>query len=328
MKRRHKFKIYLFIFAIASSLTTRAQEPTVDPNFELLFQEDFSSLNPSIWNQIPSMTWGYETFQAQNVVFNSIDHSLELTCEMDSSIEDFNSGGIESIHKKEFGYGYFEVETKVPVHYRGPWGGFWLQSGDYYSEGEEIDIFEPNGCMTEANQYYNVGTRYYEYNIFASVIQTNGYPLSNYNKIAACWTPRKVQYYFNDKNVNRSCDAQFEENQRIIPENRLFMFLTFQIDSAGCRPIAAPSGPMKWYFKNLKYYGLKINCTQDKKASNVNFGTFDYRVYRTISLSNSSLLFNSRVFLHATDEITLTNFIVPKGSTLECFTYFNQCPEP
>lgn len=319
-------KIKIFYFSIAllvvASSSLYAQTPNDDPNHYFLETfEDFNLFNSNIWNRIPNNTWGQEINSSENVSLSN--GVLTLICAKQGN--SYISGGIETVHKKSFSYGYFEIESKTPPSgNRGPWGGFWMHTGDG-GIWDEIDVFEPNGVDTYSGTQYNIGLSSTNsgshLNIAKKIIDVPNIS-SNYHKYAVIWTPKHVQFLFDGNLV-------YEEVDEVrIPTNPMCVFLTFQIDIGERAPDAMTSFPLYWQFKNFKYYKLNTDCDIEIVQDNFDFFNHDYKVYKSYTLSDSNVPCNTNVVLHANDYILLNGELnVPLGSTLTMITHHGVCPE-
>ncbi|KWW40575.1 MAG: hypothetical protein F083_1501 [bacterium F083] len=313
----------LVVLSMATPLLY-AQTPINDPNHYILDTYDnFSYFNSNMWNSVPNNTWGLEVYNSNNVIVSG--GKLTLKCEKTGNV--FVSGGIESVHKKSFSYGYFEIESKTPTSgNRGPWGGFWMQTGDGDNVWDEIDVLEPNGADTYYGTQYNIGVSANDSggNHLAIAKKINNLPdlSADFHKYAVIWTPKHVQLLFDG-------DLVYEEvNPNFIPTHPMYVFLTFQIDRKGNAPDASTIFPLYWQFKNFKYYRLKTDCSISVVEDNFDFVNHDYKVYKSYSLSNSTIPNNTNVVLQARDYIILNGeFNVPLGSTLTMITHHGICPE-
>lgn len=314
------YKFLFVIFCFTRVVEGLAQTPSEDPNHYILdTQDNFNSFNSSLWNSVPNNTWGLETYSASNVTASG--GILTLKCEKIGS--NYISGGIETVNKKAFSYGYFEIESKLPASgTRGPWGGFWMHTGE--GGWDEIDVLEPNGCDCELGTQFHSGiSATHNGNHTGTASLYTGYPnlSANFHKYAVIWTPKYVKVLYDNTSVYEVVVPEY------IPTHPMFVFLTFQVDQWGCAPNSSTFPIKYWQFKNFKYYRLKTDCSNGITQSNFNFSGHDYKVQKFYSLSNSTVPNNSNVVLRATDYILLNGeFNVPLGSTFTAITHCNVCP--
>lgn len=324
-----KNKVFIFFTLLVLSFMVKSQTPSEDPNHYILDTEDnFNSLNSSLWNTPPygSYTWGWglETFHPNNV---NVSGGI-LTLKTEKVGNSYISGGVETVNKKAFSYGYFEIEAKLPAKgTEGPWGGFWFHTGE--GGWDEIDVWEPNGCDAILATSFHSGTCATHNGIIRGTpseeLRRTGFPdlSANFNKFALIWTPQYVKVLFNGNIVFEEVEPNY------IPTHPMFLFLTAQVDAGGCDPDPSKPFPTKyWQFKNFKYYSIKTDCSNGISQSNFNFNGHDYKVQKYYLLSNSIIPNNSNITLRATDYIQFNGeFTVPLGSTFTAITHCNTCPD-
>ncbi|MCK9562417.1 MAG: glycoside hydrolase family 16 protein [Bacteroidales bacterium] len=233
---------------------------------------------------------------------------------------DYTSGAIMT-HSRE-SYGYFEIRCKIPKG-KGFWPAFWLYHDPGCNKGREIDILELNGeASITANNYgatihysYISGT---ECKGGSSGMQIQNLPdLSlDYHTYSVEWTPSKVLFYLDNKLVRFL-------NHTYVPSEGMHIIVNLAIDP--------------WYSPNfsnfvsksldidyIKYYKLKMDCGDpitSSEGNNFNFSNFDYKVKKSFSINNSTLIIGSKVTLRATDFIEFTqNFNVPIGAEFNAIT--------
>lgn len=326
-----KQKKWIILISLVWCQITISQTPSEDPNHYVLdTEENFNSgpLDTALWNTPPygSYTWGWglETFHPDQV---SVSGGV-LTLTTEKVGDSYISGGVETVGKKAFSYGYFEIEAKLPAKgTEGPWGGFWLHTGE--GGWDEIDVWEPNGCDAILGTSFHSSTKATHGGVFretpADEVKRTGFPdlSASLNKYALIWTPSYVKVLFNGNTVYEEVDPL------IIPSHPMFLYLTAQVDDGGCDPDPSQPFPDKeWQFDNFKYYRLKTDCSNGISQSSFNFSSHDYKVQKYYSLSNSTVPSGSDVTLRATDYIQLENgFTVPLGSIFTAVTHCNTCPD-
>ena len=122
---------------------------------------------------------------------------------------------------ERFGYGYFEIEAKLP---RGKnlWPAFWMSP--FESWPPEIDVFE--GYTKENDNYFHfnwknpfgfwrVETNFHcgeqpdNYNLGAKT-HWLGFkdPIKHYNKFGCLWTPDVIKIFYNDRLVRKLTDKK------------------------------------------------------------------------------------------------------------------------
>ena len=318
--------LILIITLLSLNFVLKSQTPSEDPKHYVLdTYDDFNSFNSNLWNNPPYMTWGLETYSANNVTASG--GVLTLKCEKVGN--QYISGGIDSKDKRYFSYGYFEVDIKTPASgNKGPWGGWWLfaQAGGW----DEIDIFEPTGYDNFLGTQFRSGicaTYNGKKNVWGETHSTlhAGYPnlSTNFNKFALIWTPQYAQVLFNGNLVYEVFEWKY------VPSHPMCMHFTFQVENWESlpEPFFAPF-PLYWQFKNFKYYRLKTDCANGITQTNFNFATHsDYKVQKFYSLTNTTVPNNSNVVIRATDYIEFKGeFTVLLGSKFTATTHCETCP--
>ncbi|MDL2227925.1 glycoside hydrolase family 16 protein [Odoribacter sp. OttesenSCG-928-L07] len=320
-------KVLLLPSLLVLSFLIKAQTPNEDlEHYVLDTYDNFNTFNSNLWNRVPYMTWGLETYNANNVTASG--GVLTLKCEKIGN--NYISGGIETANKKTFSYGYFEIEIKTPASgNKGPWGGFWMHTGE--GGWDEIDVFEPNGNDNYLGTQFHSGISATHNGIHRLSSETHpnhftGYPdlSANFHKFAVIWTPKYVNVLFNGTSVYEIVEPEY------IPSHPMVLFLTFQIDAWGGAPNSSTSFPLYWQFKNFKYYRLKTDCSHGITQTNFDFVSHanKYKVQKFYSLTNSTVPNNKNIVLRATDYIELKGeFTVPLGSTFTAITHCYTCPD-
>ncbi len=120
----------------------------------------------------------------------------------------YGVGLVSCTHR--FGYGYFEIEAKLPEG-KNLWPAFWMWSFDSWPP--EIDIFE--GYSNVRGDYrdikfprfwelFKVETNFHiieDGGIGAERFFMGNNPANNFNKYACLWEPNKVEIFFNGSSV-------------------------------------------------------------------------------------------------------------------------------
>ncbi len=346
----------LIISLLLYSVVIVGQPPGNDPNYEVSF-EDFDPvhnyLNTSTWNTNfwpAGWGWGQETYDPNNVAVDPITGELTLTCNYEWQASNglgYYSGGCHtgSPQSKSYSFGYFEIESQFPVSgNRGPWGGFWMHTGDHpvqcasappgYTNPvawEEIDVVEPDGCDTESGTGFNCGssatTVSHCHTWQTSDVQGLPDLSSQYYKYSLNWMPNHVEVFYEG---GRVLDVR-DPNK--IPSHPMYLFLTFQVSSSSTHPGCDPQSQtplwtsLEWKFKNLKHYTLKTDCLQGIYSNNFNFQTHNFKVQKYYSLGGSSIIQSTdNVYLHSTDYVEFRGgFEVAPGGSLTAKVY-GACP--
>jgi hypothetical protein len=74
--------VFLIVFSLTVLTVTKSQTPSQDPNFILDIEDNFTSLDSSLWNpqpyNNPAWGWGWEKYDPNHV--NAIGGVLSLWC--------------------------------------------------------------------------------------------------------------------------------------------------------------------------------------------------------------------------------------------------------
>ena len=129
--------------------------------------------------------------------------------------------------KEKFGYGYFEIEAKLPTG-KNLWPAFWMSPNNSWPP--EIDVIE--GYTKNKNNYFHfnwknpfgfwrVETNFHcgeqpnNYNL-GSKTHWLGFksPSKNYNKFGCLWAEDKIEIYYNDRLVRKLTDDKLLDEYR------------------------------------------------------------------------------------------------------------------
>ena len=321
---------------------------------------------------------GYHAYQPSNAIFGT-DHTMKLMGEFKSQTPlrcgpngytpapwlkychycdpvgydhpkvHYYSGMIETVDT--VGYGYYEMECKMPVH-PGTHDYFWFWGN--FGHYEEIDVFEHSarfcaGDITKgfnAGIFYNAygsaykpvtdsitgdtldyGARNYAHKPFLSPATSQS--LNEYHTYGCLWLPEKVEWYFDGVLFNE------ETNPSHIPKHPMWLIIEhYQDDDI----FSTTRNDTIWWqdsdemtLNYVKALRLKLDCYADEVIRNVSdFLSFEYGVKHSITMgsqSNTSLIIpaNSNFTMRAVESITIDGaFELPIGA---CMTLITQdCP--
>lgn len=210
-----------FNSASAGTSKPTAGRPDSDkPGWELIFADEFSGsqLNPNHWT--PHYPWGrtnagnHELEYYVDEAVTVHDGLLELRANRNNQQDKrdperakfpYTSGMVTSNKKQTFTYGYFEIRAKVPPG-KGLWPAFWLHKANPQGWLPEIDVMEFLGH--EPNRVYM--THHFEVN--GQHQERSGHwdgPdfTKDFHVYAAAWTPQRITYYVDGKEVFHSTEA-------------------------------------------------------------------------------------------------------------------------
>lgn len=238
-------KIILIFLLCIFNLILNAQTPYEDTaHWELKIHDNFSNLCDTLWEKVHDFSWGLECYSDDKTVLSN--NTLNLTCDSnanynpeDTLSKPFVSGGIWSLNKRTYSYGYFEIETKMPPRSKGYWGGFWLHAGGGECSSScnpfldaqvwhELDIFEPYGCPSQYPYYFPSTARKTESECCSRLLSKynylNTYLDLGFNKIATIWMPKEAIIYVNDV---ISVDLRDDYKYNYVPSIPMYLFITF-----------------------------------------------------------------------------------------------------
>jgi len=169
------------IIILLNSLLLFGQTPANDPHWDLVWQDDFNTLNTNIWKVKNNFDhYGGEpqvyTSRTDNVFIDNGNLVLRVRNENYScpqpainqwgcarqnntgQLYNYTSGWVESKQDYNTKYGYIEARIKLPYGH-GFWPAFWTFVGDgvpYNTNAGEIDIFEMLGSEPTSTITTNV----------------------------------------------------------------------------------------------------------------------------------------------------------------------------
>ena len=340
-----KKEIIIIVFVGLFVFSASGQNPLWDKNWEVVFQDDFSSpnINTNIWTVLDN--FDHEEIQvhrSQNVYINNgklvFETKKENYCCPPAYVNDwacirqwktgecykYTSGYVQSTEM--YKYGYFEIYAKLPGD-GAYWPAFWFWGSGVDETNNncwynEIDIFEVDGCVTDSISnnhpfYFECppGAKHGQFAYFACNYA------NSYHWYGLEWDSDKITWYI-DNNIVRQV-ANNMDGIGIQNPLRLTMNVALN-DNADCSLTANTVFPAYMYVDDANAYRLK--CDKNTVVNEIyNYNTFNYAVKKSISLSGvSSLSFGQNVSLRATDFIELkAGFEVPLGA--ELYLGINSC---
>jgi beta-glucanase (GH16 family) len=300
-----------------------SQHPSLNPNWELIFEDNFNTLNRTNWNVIDGMqSWEipqwkvYYRDNSNNVYINSGELNL------DTRLENFNGQSMTSgrlVSTNSYGKGcYYEFRTKYDNKYeiyssnpndnKGFWPAIWMLGGSCPGNYQEIDFYDNQ----LKGQVYTVGYIYCDVNSNRS---ENGkyapfnnfiFNENNFNINAGLWTKKTINYILNDQIVYSS-----------INNDAISYPMQIRIDQ-NCDVMNSSLYPIKHVIDYVRIWRLRKDCNTIVTII-PNFNTFTYGIKKSITLSNSTTIpLNSNISLLATDYIELNNnFFIPNNTEIE-----------
>jgi beta-glucanase (GH16 family) len=324
------------------------QTPSDDAHWNLIFNENFSSLNDTIWKVANEYDHYGEpqvyTNRSTNVYISSGNLVLKINNEdyhctnlhgwaCNSEWYEYTSGWVETKASYNIQYGYIESKIKIPYGY-GFWPAFWTFIGDGVSGGNaaEIDIFEMLGDQPPTIMGTNLHMDYCDCNIhncgcdyiydqmcpsddpsilcYGQDVEIESYS-DTYHIYAVEWTPSKIIWFVDGKMVRNFPNPGITDPARII----LNLAIT-----PWCLPNSTTPFPSRMYIDYVRVYKLNID-NNTINSCNYNFANYDDVAKKSITIGGNgcinSIPTGSNVSLRATEKIELKgDFSVPLGSEL------------
>lgn len=326
----------ILLILLFPCLWTFGQTPANDPHWQLIWQDDFNSttLDNTKWTIIDWADGNNATLYIKNnVTINNGNLVLTVrnnpvNCASNhpptiwgaripcivNKIYPYNSGWVETKQAYNTQYGYIESRIKLPYGY-GFWPAFWtfIGSGVSGSNAAEIDIFEMLGHSPSNEITTNIHLNYPDGNIYFQKQTPTNYDYNNtWHTYGIEWSPSKIIWYVDGSPI------RLFPNHGIIDPVRIILNLAIEPDYLPNSSTPFPSDMLVDY---VKVYDLKKDCSNDLNVCNYNFGTYDNKVKKSITIGNgsctNSLNVGQNIFLRASEGVLINgDFSVPIGSEL------------
>jgi beta-glucanase (GH16 family) len=321
-------KRYIILFLVLISLNNLfSQTPNNDPNWELVWRDDFNTLNTNIWKVMDNFDHycsNPTVSLSRNVAVSN--GSLEMTLKKEdyrcpnqfvnpwfcvcqynnnSHIYRYTTGSVETQNDYSTQFGYMEARIAFPYNYNFT-GAFWtfVKEGIAYSNGEgcieadtnasEIDIVEFKGNLKDHGIEDSTITRYYLTSCIHRCYDTT-YFWDNY---AQCFSPPNYEW---DDNIWHTYALEWSPNRlifyvddyphRIITDHKIFMpvRILLGLNLMGDTPANANIPlPRKMKVDYVSVYRLKKDCDTELNLCNYNFSNYDNTVKKKITIGNGS----------------------------------------
>lgn len=334
------------MIVLLNSLLLFGQTPANDPHWELVWQDNFNTLNTNIWKVQNNFDhWGVEhqVYIDDNVYIENGSLVLETkkqtySCPLSSvnqsgcvrqyntgSPYSYTSGWVETKSAYHNQYGYMEARIKVPHGY-GFWPAFWTFTGN--PSYQEIDIFEMVPGRNEDCNLAGAPNFIHNANHMSSNIHTQppgADPLcagkfevnqisnyTNWHTYGIEWSPSKLIWYIDGYSARITPNPGITASTMMILNVALNPFVS---------PYNNPDFPNKMYIDYVKVYELDKDCNTNLNACNYNFSSHDNKVKKNITIGNgscsNSLSSGDNVYLRASEGVSINgDFTVPVGSQL------------
>lgn len=330
-------KYSLFTTAILVLCTTRteAQTPANDPHWQLVWEDNFNTLDNAKWT-VANYFDHYgepQVYRTENVSVSG--GQLTLTTKKESCscppifLQDwactkqlysgqpyaYTSGWIESKQAFNTQYGYIESRMQLPDGF-GLWPAFWTFKGegvDNFSNYAEIDIFEMLGNMTNMDFTTNIHWNYPDDNAYMQYSQIPYFNFTDWHIYAIEWSPDRIIWYVDGKPIRQLRNHYITDPVRLIINTAI-------------RPEFLPTTsttafPSYFRVDYVRVYDIKADCNTTINTCSYNFATHDNKLKKEIIIGGGScvnaLPSNANVTLRATDGVLISgDFTVPNGAQL------------
>jgi beta-glucanase (GH16 family) len=263
----------------------------------------------------------------------------------------FTQQGTINTYNAKHGYGYYEINAKLPYCDGSSWDKFHSSFWSYYgftdasgcgASHQEIDCFETDGSSYHGTTY---GPGYWHTTscTLSKVIQGTSYTdpsglYSAYHKYAVDWGPNRMIFYVDDAPIYSYYNQPYFALEGL---QEVQISAGLDINSMGTLTPNSPyaSGdiiPAHFYVDYFYYYRLLLDCSTSKSVTNNTLGSANTlklsglnayipAVYSDIAISPpGSLTLSSSTdcwTLRAVNSITISpsgtgSFSVPAGETL------------
>jgi beta-glucanase (GH16 family) len=350
-----KRKIISIVLVGALFIPVFSQNPSLDKNWQVVFEDDFSAFNTGRWHKAHNHIHGnyeYNNPKKQGeepqvyiqdnayiengkLVLRTKKQTCQcpkgsgyLNCQYGGS-HSYTSGQISS--NTAYKYGYFEIYAKLPGS-SGYWPAFWLwnntpstqTSNCWYNEIDIIEAYGHKPGAVESNSHcFTTCPIDFDHLNHLGIMEHACSFATGYHWYGVEWDKNKITWYVDRKAVrqivNNRCGIGIQNSMYIILNVALYPW-----DNVVNSNTVFPD---YMYIDQANYYKLKYDCETIVNEI-LNYDTFNYAVKKSISLSGvSSLTSGQNVSLRATNFIELKDdFTVPLGA--ELYLDITSCENP
>lgn len=328
-----KYSLFISALLWVNLNDSQAQTPANDPHWQLVWEDNFNSLNTNIWQVAHNFDHYGEpqVYKSENVSVSGGHLVLTTKQEMYSCppiyVNDwacnrqdavglpysYTSGWVETKPAYSTQYGYIESRMKVPYGY-GFWPAFWTFQADglaYPNNAAEIDIFEMLGHYPNDHVTTNIHWAYPDNNEYMQHVEIPYFNYSDWHIYAIEWSPTKIIWYIDGKPIRILNDHYIMDPVRII--------INTAIEPTYQPTTSTTPFPSEFRVDYVKVYDLKDDCNTTINTCNYNFLTYNNMVKKSITIGGSSCVNaipnNTSITLRATDGILINgDFTVPVGA--------------
>lgn len=313
------------IFIILNfSYSQNFPHPINDPNWDLIFEDDFSSssIDANKWLLLNDVNFGYglNSWNNDNNHISISNNKLKLTSTYESTPHFGNNfvGGYVRTHQNFNQNDFFEVSCRlqsIPGSFPAAW--VWSGIGECdFNDYREIDIMEHFGFWENHIQtgIHFCDGPYVRHNNGGGITKwTGSFAVSNgnFHTYSCFWGINDILFY-----INNSLHNTVNNNGRVILTAPLAINQAVgAIDNNGTIP-SSSNLPASLEVDWVKVYRLR--CDNNVSVNEIpDFNTFNYSVKKNISLSGATTVpVNEEISLRAEEFIELrSGFEVPNNTT-------------
>ncbi len=239
----------------------------IDERYKLVFNDDFDgdSLDTTKWGY--NYSWGHSHNHAawcvpENVIVK--DGILTLKGENQQHPDAvgkrgtfnnkkydivYTSGAVNTHHKFNFDYGYFEARMKMPKG-KGMWPAWWMLKDGWPPEIDMLEVLCSKPHELHVNFHY--GPAWNEHYSHEQVLNLGYSTSDDYHTYGFEWTPDYMRYYVDGKQVGHD----FTNKSAIKEASGMYMILNLAIDGWDGKPDSSTVWPAEFCIDYVRAWQL------------------------------------------------------------------------
>lgn len=135
----------------------------------------------------------------------------------------YTTGAVNTHHKFNFTYGYFEARLKMPKG-KGMWPAWWMLKDGWPPEIDMLEILCSNPGKIHVNYHY--GPAWNEEKSHEQVLDLGFDSTEDFHTYGFEWTPRYMKYYVDGKQIGHT----YTDKEAIKQATGMYMILNLAID--------------------------------------------------------------------------------------------------
>ncbi len=239
----------------------------IDERYQLVFSDDFNgdSLDTTKWGY--NYSWGHSHNHAawcvpENVIVK--DGILTLKGENKQHPDAqgkqgtfnnkkydivYTSGAVNTHHKYNFDYGYFEARMKMPKG-KGMWPAWWMLKDGWPPEIDMLEVLcsKPN----ELHVNFHYGPAWNEHYSHEQVLNLGYSTSDDFHTYGFEWTPDYMRYYVDGVQVGHD----FTNKSAIKEATGMYMILNLAIDGWDGKPDSSTQWPAEFCIDYVRAWQL------------------------------------------------------------------------